>query len=137
MASMDPDTWMWERARALLEEADRVQRTFFQPGAPGTRRPGWRPPADVFETASEVWVVIALPGVELDRLRVEVLHNEILVQGERALPSAFRKALIHRLEIPHGRFERRVELPPGSYELDQNELRAGCLFLSLRKLDRS
>jgi HSP20 family molecular chaperone IbpA len=42
--------------------------------------------------------------------------------------------VIHRLELPYGRFERRIELPPGRYEVVQRELIDGCLTLSLRKL---
>jgi len=133
MGAKDPETWMWERARALLEEADRVQRQFCEP-EPGRRRPAWRPPADVFETVDEVWVVVALPGVEPERLRVTVSGNGLVVDGERTLPPVFRTALVHRLELPHGLFARRVDLPPGRYEILKNELQNGCLFLQLKKL---
>ncbi len=131
----DPsETWMWERARALLEQADRLQRSFFSPQSPGTRRPSWEPPVDVFETASDLWVVVALPGVDAASVRVELLQNDLVVQGERSLPAEFGSAVVHRLEIPHGRFERRVGLPPGTYELAQRQLHDGCLFLSLNKV---
>ena len=119
---------------ALLEQADRMQRTFYSPGRPGTRRPSWEPPVDVFETTTELWVLVALPGVASARLRVKLSGNRLLVSGERQLPEAFRTAIVHRLEIPHGRFERLVELPPGDYELTQRELVDGCLFLNLAKI---
>ncbi len=135
MSDKDPsETWMWERARALLEQADRIQRSFFAPQRPGTRRPSWEPPVDVFETPSELWVLVALPGVDPASVRVELYPSELSVCGERALPSEFRSAVVHRLEIPHGRFERRVGLPPGTYELGQRQLHDGCLFQSLAKL---
>ena len=38
------------------------------------------------------------------------------------------------MELPHGRFERRVTLPPGRYELVRRELVDGCLTVILRKL---
>ena len=41
---------------------------------------------------------------------------------------------IHRLEMPHGCFERRIGLPPGRYELGRSDLADGCLTLTLRKL---
>jgi HSP20 family molecular chaperone IbpA len=130
----DPnETWMWERARSLLDQAERVQKNFFAPGRPGTRRPSWEPPADVFETPTEVWVLVTLPGVAPDSVRVEIFQSDITVCGERAQPPAFRSAVVHRLEIPHGRFERRVSLPPGRYELTHQELVNGCLFLGLTK----
>jgi HSP20 family molecular chaperone IbpA len=125
---------MWERARSLLEQAERVQKNFFAPQRPGTRRPSWEPPADVFETQSEIWVLVVLPGVAPESVQVELFQNDVTVCGERALPPAFRTAVVHRLEIPHGRFERRVALPPGRYELARKELVHGCLFLGLTKI---
>ncbi len=135
MSTQDPETWMWERARALLEQADRLQRGFCLPGRPGTTRPSWEPPVDVFETATELWVLVALPGVEPERVEVELTATHLVVSGERALPRAFRSAAVHRLEIPHGRFERRVGLPPGRYTRTQTEIVHGCLFVNLGKLD--
>ena len=135
MSAKDPEVWMWERARAMLDEADRVHRQFFQLGSPGSRRPSWEPPVDIFETATELWVQVALPGVPAERIQVVVEKRRLVVSGDSPLPEAFRKAAVHRLEIPHGRFERGVELPPGLYELAQSELVNGCLFLNLKKLD--
>jgi HSP20 family protein len=43
-------------------------------------------------------------------------------------------AAIHRLEIPYGRFERRIPLPPGNYRLHEQFLEDGCLVLVLRHL---
>jgi HSP20 family molecular chaperone IbpA len=40
---------------------------------------------------------------------------------------------IHRLEIPYGRFERRIALPPGRFEVASRDLVDGCLVLSLRR----
>ena len=34
----------------------------------------------------------------------------LIVSGERPLPAGLQDARIHRLEIPHGHFERRIEL---------------------------
>jgi HSP20 family protein len=135
MPTDDPETWMWERARALLERADRIQRGFCLPGRPGSVRPSWEPPVDVFETATELWVMVALPGVEPARVTVELVDMVLCVSGERTLPSAFRSAAVHRLEIPHGRFERRIGLPPGRYEQMQIEISHGCLFVNLGKRD--
>ena len=40
---------------------------------------------------------------------------------------------IRRLEIPYGRFERRIELPPGLYELEAHEYVDGCLCIALAR----
>jgi hypothetical protein len=58
-----------------------------------------------------------------------------VVAGERPLPLPPGGAgVIRRLETPHGRFERRIALPPGSYELRRRDLALGCLTITLRKL---
>jgi HSP20 family protein len=40
-------------------------------------------------------------------------------------------AAIHRLELPHGRFERRIRLPGERWQVDRSALVNGCLVLSL------
>jgi HSP20 family molecular chaperone IbpA len=47
---------------------------------------------------------------------------------------AYQGAIIYRLEIPYGRFERRIALPAGQYELVDRRLEQGCLTLGLRRL---
>ena len=134
MATKDPDAWMWEKARELLERADKLHRHFFQLGRPRYQRPTWEPPIDVFETDEELWILVALPGVEPRGVEVIIEGTTLTVTGERNMPSQCQKSTVHRLEIPHGRFERQVELPAGHYEVGARELVHGCLFLSLRKV---
>jgi len=43
-------------------------------------------------------------------------------------------ARIHRLEIPHGHFQRRIELPPARLKLSRRHLANGCLMLQLQKV---
>ena len=57
-----------------------------------------------------------------------------MVTGERTLPMPRGAGVIRRLEMPHGCFERRIELAAGRYELVRRELAQGCLTLTLRKL---
>ncbi len=134
MARKDPDTWMWERAFDLVEKADRMQRQFCQLGRPRTRRATWIPPVDCFETEDRFWVIVALPGVGAASVQILVDDRTLIVTGERSLPIACRRAAVHRMEIPQGLFERRLELPPGRFELVQRDLDDGCLVLCLRKL---
>jgi HSP20 family molecular chaperone IbpA len=58
----------------------------------------------------------------------------VVVRGERAFPAAYQRAIIYRLEIPYGRFERRIALPAGRYQLIDRRLENGCLTLDLRRL---
>lgn len=124
---------MWTQAMNMLEQADRLHRQFFQLGHGSARGPTWEPPADVFETPTHLSVLVALPGVASDRLKVLIDGGTLLVVGERPMPAP-AAARIRRIEIPYGRFERRVELPPGQFEIQESSLANGCLVLSLRKL---
>ena len=69
----------------------------------------------MLETEREVLVLVALPGVDPDRVEAVIDGADLVVAGSRVLPAALRTAVIHRLELPQGRFERRVRLPAGRY----------------------
>lgn len=134
MSSRERKTWMWTEACALLEQAERLHRQFFQLGVSPARQPLWEPPVDILETEHELSILVALPGVSPNRIRVMIDAGTLIVAGERSISAEPREAVIHRLEIPYGRLERRIELPPGEFEFIQQELVDGCLRLRLRKL---
>ncbi len=133
MNSRDLRDWMWAEALDLLDRADRMQRQFFQPTARAVgHRPAWEPPVDVFETDREVVILVALPGVAAENVQVGFDGAVLSVIGERALPEQ-QTAAIRRLEIPHGRFERHIELAGRPLELVRQELANGCLALLFAK----
>ena len=129
----DMRNWMWAEALALLDQAERVHRGTFRPGA-ARRTACWEPPVDVLETDGELWIQVALPGVTPEQLQVGIEGHALLVTGERTLPVPRGAGVIRRLEMPYGTFERRIDLPAGRYELVRRELTLGCLTLTLRKL---
>lgn len=129
----DPGDWMWAEACALIDRAERLQRQFFQPGFPAAPAPTWQPPVDVMESERELIIMAALPGVEPQDLKVTITADILSIAGLRRLPAMARSAAIHRLEIPYGRFQRRIQLPSLRLELSGSELASGCLFLTLTK----
>src|SRR5580704_722142 len=108
---------MWAEALALLAQADHQRREFFRPA-----QVGWEPPIDVLETEVELVVVVVIGG------------SELAIVGTRRWPASLRSARVHRMELPHGRFERRLGLPPGTFEIVRHDLVDGCLTIALRKL---
>jgi HSP20 family molecular chaperone IbpA len=132
MTQRDPNDWMWTRAAEWLLRAERVQRQFYLRS--GTKAPTWEPPIDVFETEDELGIVVALPGVVPDEIEVAFENGELLIAAERTLPDECKRASLRRLEIPQGRIERRIALPPGHYRLEEQSSRDGCLYLRLKKL---
>lgn len=131
--SRDLAAWMWADACEALVRAEQLHRQFFRPGIQG-RRPSWEPPIDIFETERELWIVAALPGVEARHVEIGIADRVLTIAGERRPPAAQRAASIHRMEIPLGRFERRIALPAGRFELTRRDLADGCLTLTLFKL---
>jgi HSP20 family molecular chaperone IbpA len=81
-----------------------------------------------------LYLTIALPGVDAQRIEVHLNGGHLVVSGFRPLPALARGAQIHRLELPYGRFERRIALPAGQYELTTHKLQHGCLQINLHKV---
>ena len=127
-----PQNWMWSEACDMLARAERMHREMFRP-ARANRLPAWEPPVDVLETERDVQVFMALPGVEPDRVEAVIDGADLVVTGSRVLPGALRTAVIHRLELPQGRFERRVRLPAGRYSAVHRTVSNGCLLITLEK----
>jgi len=131
MSNRQLEARMWADACAAMERADRLRRQFFHHGSSR-----WEAPIDVFETDDALTILIALPGVELDNISVTLNAGTLTVTGERPLPPELRDARILRMEIPYGRFERRIELPPVSFQISGRHLSNGCLMLRLQKGSR-
>lgn len=131
MRSRDPRTWMWAQALEMLEQADRLHRQFFEPGPARVAGPSWEPPIDVVDNGSEAWVLVALPGVPPGRVELAFEGGTLAVRGERMLPAEYHQGTIRRLEVPYGRFERRITIPPGRFDLAEKRFENGCLVVRL------
>jgi HSP20 family molecular chaperone IbpA len=59
--------------------------------------------------------------------------GDLVIAGTRTVPDQLRSATIHRLELPQGRFYRRLRLPPGRYAGVRRTAAAGCLVITLQK----
>jgi HSP20 family protein len=124
---------MWSEACEMLARAERLHREFFRPAGSTARSPAWEPPVDVLETERAVLVLVALPGVNPDRVDARIDGGDLVFSGNRVVPPEMQTAIIHRLELPQGRFERRVRLPAGRYSAVQRSACDGCLVITLQK----
>ena len=123
---------MWAEACAMIERAEQMHRQFFQPGAAAAACACWEPPVDVFEGERELLIVVALPGVEAQDIEVLSEPEMLRIAGVRRLPAIAQGTVIQRLEIPQGRFERRISLPI-RFEISRSTLMNGCLLVTLTK----
>jgi len=93
-----------EDAKRLLLELDRDV-----PGAKNVTAE-CRPPLDVLETASTVEVVVDIPGVPIQALRVIVRRQTVLVVGVKLSSPSDPATRFHVAERGYGRFARAVRL---------------------------
>jgi HSP20 family protein len=129
--------WMWSEACEMLSRAERMHRELFRPAGMQARQPAWEPPVDILETELEVLVLVALPGVDPDQAQAAIEDGELVIAGTRAYPPELRTAAIHRLELPQGRFYRRLRLPTGHYNGVRRAVVDGCLVITLQKAGTS
>lgn len=93
----------------------------------------WSPATDVFVAGDEVFILVEVPGVARQDLRVAVTPVIVEVSGIRPTPEFFRRGTsFYELELPYGVFRKRVALP---CRIDPQrtivELEAGLLTLRL------
>jgi HSP20 family protein len=125
--------WMWSEACEMIARADRMHRELFRPAGTAARQPAWEPPVDILETEFEVLALVALPGVDVENTQAAIEDGDLVIAGTRTYPPALRTAVIHRLELPQGRFYRRLRLPAGRYSTVRRVVVDGCLVITLQK----
>ena len=123
--------WMWLQALELADEAERLQRQFVRYVGPSSGSANWEPPADIHETEDGLVLLFALPGVAPEDIEVQLEHGELCVSAVRRLKSPRPNAVLRRLEIPHGRFIRRISLAGPPLEITSSRYQDGCLEVNL------
>ena len=141
MSSQDWELLIWQRASALLRQAERIQRNFVQIAVSSQyrvshgRSSSWEPPINVVESDDILWVIVAIPGVRKDRIQVLLQDNYLTVSGERPLPNCCTEGELKIWEVPLGRFERHIGPIGAGYSLavEKTSLQDGLLVIELRK----
>jgi HSP20 family protein len=119
--------------RRLFEELDRRH-----PAGCSSLAGECTPELDVFETDAAIEVVVDLPGLTADCVRVLIKSGTLVVAGEKAAPdaTAVREATFHRLERSFGRFARAVRLMAAIDAARARAfLRAGELVIVVPKIE--
>lgn len=122
--------WMWLQAIELADQAERLQRSFVRYVGPGADSANWEPPVDIHETDTGLVLLFALPGVAPEDIDVRLERSALTVAALRRLPPG-RDAVIRRLEIPHGRFVRRIALSGRALKIGESRYINGCLEVRL------
>jgi HSP20 family protein len=123
--------WMWTQACELLDRADRMQREYVRYVGPGADAAVWEPPVDIQETSAGLQFVFALPGVNPEQIDIRLEPNALTVSALRPARLGSSDSVIRRMEIPHGRFVRRIALAGARLRLGDTRYVNGCLEVRL------
>jgi HSP20 family protein len=124
--------WIRFEISSQLSRNDRLRPSCLSPAGP-SKQPNWEPPADVFDLGDRVRVLVALPGVEASTIEISFEAGVLCVFGHRPFPCIPCHAAIRLMEIPWGRFVRRIALPDFRLSPESFEFANGCLDISLLK----
>jgi HSP20 family protein len=102
----------------------------------GTDAPGWTPPVDLYETASDFVLTAELPGLTREQIDIHAEESRIVIRGARShgpdrdIPCE----QFHRVERGHGRFSRAFSLPePIDVVAVTADLKDGILTVTIQK----
>ncbi len=129
--------WMWLRALELADEAERLHRRFLEYIGPGTDAVRWEPPVDIHETEDGLILLFALPGVAPEDIEVRLERTALVISALRRVRLPNARAVIRRLEIPHGRFVREVALSGPPLRIADSHYVNGCLEVQLVRAHHS
>ena len=121
----------WDPLRDLLALHEQIGQLV------GTDAPGWTPPVDLYETASEFVLTAELPGLSRDQIEIHAEDSRIVIRGARAASGPGREIpceQYHRVERGHGRFSRAFALPEAiDVDAVTAELKEGILTVTIPK----
>ncbi len=97
----------------------------------------WTPAVDILETNDAVIVKAELPGVDRDRIGVDVKDGILTLHGERRFEKDVKEENYHRIERSYGTFHRSFSMP-SSVEQDKISARFkdGVLEVTLPKREK-
>ena len=95
---------------------------------------GWNPKVDIFEEDDQFVVKAELPGVDKDKIAIDVDGRVLTVKGERSSENEVKEKNYYRRECAYGTFQRSFTLPD---ETDSEQIKAeykdGILKLNIPK----
>lgn len=109
-----------------------------QPGNGDAITSAWVPPCDVFEDKEAVRIIMEVPGVKPEDVRLSLENNMLTIRGEKKQVAEEKAERVHRYERSYGVFERAFALP-SSVDVEQIEARYdnGILTVTLPKAERA
>jgi HSP20 family protein len=104
----------------------------------GTLASAWTPSCDVFEDKENLKIVLELPGVSPEEVKISLENQVLTIQGEKKQVAEETSERWHRYERSYGSFERMFTLP-STVDVDRIDAKVenGVLTVTLPKSERS
>lgn len=133
LVKLNPNRDLFTFRRRMDSAFDDLFCDFFNPRRADLVR-GWNPKVDVFEEDDHIVMKAELPGVEKDKITIDVDGRLLTVKGERAFDNEAKEDHFYMRECSYGKFERSFTLPS---ETDSEQIKAeykdGVLKLNIPK----
>ena len=129
----DPGSDPLRELESLQRRMDRLFQSAF-----GLERAPWRvgvyPLVNISEDRDHIYVRAELPGVQASDLEITLQDNNLILRGERKIPTEEKQVNYHRRERESGFFRRIVALP-GPVQADRVEAtcKDGILAIKMAK----
>jgi HSP20 family protein len=95
----------------------------------------WVPPVDVYESRGKLIVVVEVPGLLADAVRVVWRDGRLVVTGERREERPTGAGGFLCMERPHGRFVRTIQIAmPVDLACAEARLAGGLLTITIPRL---
>ena len=122
----------WDPFRDLLALHEQIGQLV------GSDAPGWTPPVDLYETATDFVLTAELSGLTREQIEIHAEENRITIRGQRPTGPCGKEVpceQFHRVERGHGRFSRAFSLPePIDVDAVSADLRDGLLTVTIPKV---
>ena len=100
----------------------------------GEREYEWLPAVDIKEKENEIDIKAELPGIEKDKVKVEIEDGTLKISGEKVEEKEEKDTKYYRSERRYGKFQRMFRLPDN---IDTDKIGAkfenGVLSITLPK----
>ncbi|MBD3165546.1 Hsp20 family protein [bacterium] len=95
---------------------------------------GWHPAADMYETDSNVIVIVEIAGIDINDVELVLDKDHLHMRGLRREVPCRDKRQYHKMEVAYGGFERHFRLPsPVCADKVKAEYKDGILTIAMEK----
>ncbi|UCG29627.1 MAG: Hsp20/alpha crystallin family protein [candidate division WOR-3 bacterium] len=98
----------------------------------------WQPLYNLYTVDDTVVVHLELAGVDLQDVVIFLRSRYMFIEGNRIAPTIIEEhCVFHNLEIPYGRFMRRIDFPmPVETRQYRYEMRNGVLTIQFKVVEK-